>query len=202
MSNKKESTRKKPLRLLLIHLAAMAAVVVAATYITFRWMDSYTEQGVAIKVPDVTGMSEEGGVQILAESDLIGIAADHVYVKGIPTGEIIAQRPVGHAKVKRGRKIYLTISSGNHPMITVPDIADNSSLRQAESRLRAAGFLLTPHDTIDGELDWVYGIRYNGRELKGEELIPEGATLTLIIGGGDALEADTLGNPTVEDGWF
>ena len=202
MSNKKETTRKKPLRLLLIHLAAMAAVVVAATYITFRWMDSYTEHGVAIKVPDVTGMSEEGAVQMLAESDLIGIAADHVYVKGIPTGEIIAQRPVGHAKVKRGRKIYLTISSGNHPMITVPDIADNSSLRQAESRLRAAGFLLTPHDTIDGELDWVYGIRYNGRELKGEELIPEGATLTLIIGGGDALEADTLGNPTVEDGWF
>jgi hypothetical protein len=87
-------------------------------------------------------------------------------------------------------------------MITVPDIADNSSLRQAESRLRAAGFLLTPHDTIDGELDWGYGIRYNGRELKGEELIPEGATLTLIIGGGDALEVDTLGNPTVEDGWF
>lgn len=202
MSNKKESTRKKPLRLLLIHFSAMAIVVVAAIYITFRWMDNYTEHGIAIKVPDVTGMPEEEAVQVLAASDLIGLASDYIYVKGIPTGEIIAQRPIGHAKVKRGRKIYLTISSGNHPMIAVPDIADNSSLRQAESRLRAAGFLLTPHDTIDGELDWVYGIRYNGRELKGEELVPEGATLTLVIGGGDMLETDTLGVPTVEDGWF
>ena len=192
---------KKPLQLLLINLAAMAAVVVVAILITFRWMDSYTEHGMAVAVPDITGLQEEDAISKLAQHQLVGVAYDHAYVKGIPAGEVTAQRPSAHAKVKRGRKIYLTISSGNQPMIAIPDIADNSSLRQAESRLRAAGFLLTPHDTIDGELDWVYGIRYNGRELKGEELIPEGATLTLIIGGGDALEADTLGNPTVEDGW-
>jgi hypothetical protein len=87
-------------------------------------------------------------------------------------------------------------------MITIPDIADNSSLRQAESRLRAAGFQLTPHDTIKGELDWVYAIRLGERELQGEELVPEGSTLTLVIGGGEKLDADTLGVPTVEDGWF
>lgn len=203
MNKKKETKNKKgTLRLLIINLAAMAAVVVAAVFITFRWIDNYTEHGIAIKVVDVTGMQEEEAIQILSKHDLIGITADHVFVKGVPTGEIISQRPAGNAKVKRGRKIYLTVSSGNHPMITVPDIADNSSLRQAESRLRAAGFQLTPHDTIDGELDWVYGIRYNGRELNGEEQIPEGSTLTLIIGGGDKIKADTLGVPTVEEGWF
>lgn len=203
MSKKKDTANKKsPLRLIAINLAAMAAVVVAAVFITFRWIDNYTEHGIAIKVVDVTGMQEEEAIQILSKHDLIGITADHVFVKGVPTGEIISQRPAGDSKVKRGRKIYLTVSSGNHPMITVPDIADNSSLRQAESRLRAAGFQLTPHDTIDGELDWVYGIRYNGRELNGEEQIPEGSTLTLIIGGGDKIKADTLGVPTIEEGWF
>lgn len=203
MSKKKDTANKKsPLKLIAINLAAMAAVVVAAVFITFRWIDNYTEHGIAIKVVDVTGMQEEEAIQILSKHDLIGITADHVFVKGVPTGEIISQRPAGDSKVKRGRKIYLTVSSGNHPMITVPDIADNSSLRQAESRLRAAGFQLTPHDTIDGELDWVYGIRYNGRELNGEEQIPEGSTLTLIIGGGDKIKADTLGVPTVEEGWF
>ena len=203
MTKKKETKNKKgALRLLIINLAAMVAVVIAAIFFTFRWIDNYTEHGIAIKVVDVTGMQEEEAIQILSKHDLIGITADHVFVKGVPTGEIISQRPAGNAKVKRGRKIYLTVSSGNHPMITVPDIADNSSLRQAESRLRAAGFQLTPHDTIDGELDWVYGIRYNGRELNGEEKIPEGSTLTLIIGGGDKIKADTLGVPTVEEGWF
>ena len=202
MSNKKETTNKKPLRLLIINLAAMAAVGIAAVLITFRWIDNYTEHGIAITVPDVTGMQEEEAIQVLSQHRLVGIADAMEYMKGVPAGKVLNQRPSINAKVKHGRKIYLTISSGNHPMKTVPDVADNSSLRQAESRLRAAGFLLTPHDTIEGELDWVYGVRYNGRELQGEEQVPEGATLTLIIGGGEKLDADTLTAPAVEDGWF
>lgn len=202
MDKKKETTHKKPLRLIIINLAAMAAVVIAAVLVTFRWIDNYTEHGIAITVPNVTGMQEEEAIQALSQHRLIGIADAMEYVKGVPAGEVLNQRPGINAKVKHGRKIYLTISSGNHPMKTVPDVADNSSLRQAESRLRAAGFLLTPHDTIEGELDWVYGVSYNGRELKGEEQVPEGATLTLIIGGGEKLDADTIVAPTVEEGWF
>ena len=202
MDKKKETTHKKPLRLIIINLAAMASVVIAAVLVTFRWIDNYTEHGIAITVPNVTGMQEEEAIQALSQHRLIGIADAMEYVKGVPAGEVLNQRPGINAKVKHGRKIYLTISSGNHPMKTVPDVADNSSLRQAESRLRAAGFLLTPHDTIEGELDWVYGVSYNGRELKGEEQVPEGATLTLIIGGGEKLDADTIVAPTVEEGWF
>lgn len=194
--------KKASLRFILINLAAMAAVVVAAVLITFRWIDSYTEHGIAIMVPDITGMQEEDAVQVLGKHHLVGVVDDYTYIKGVPVGEIISQRPAQNAKVKRGRKIYLTVSSGNQPMIAVPDVADNSSLRQAESRLRAAGFKLAPHDTIDGELDWVYGIRYNGRELQGQEKVPEGSELTLIIGGGSKEETDTLGVATVEEGWF
>ena len=203
MTKQKESNKgkkKASLRFILINLAAMAAVVVAAVLITFRWIDSYTEHGVAIMVPDITGMQEEEAVQILGKHHLTGVVDDYTYIKGVPVGEIISQRPAQNAKVKRGRKIYLTVSSGNQPMIAVPDVADNSSLRQAESR--AAGFKLAPHDTIDGELDWVYGIRYNGRELQGQERVPEESELTLIIGGGSKEEADTLGIATVEEGWF
>lgn len=200
--NKKKQAKKHTLRLLLINLAAMAAVVVAAVLITFRWIDGYTEHGVAIMVPDITGMQHEDAVNELAKHHLVGVPSDYVYVKGVPEGEITAQRPAAQAKVKRGRKVYLTISSGNHPMIAVPDIADNSSLRQAESRLRAAGFKLAPNDTIPGDLDWVYEVRYNDRKLQSGELVPEGAELTLVIGGGDKMEADTLEASTVEDGWF
>lgn len=192
----------KKLRLLFINLIAMAAVVVAAVFITFRWMDSYTEHGIAVKVPDITGLPEQEAVAVLAEHQLVGVTSDHVFVKGVPAGEITAQRPAAAAKVKRGRKIYLTVSSGNQPMIAIPDIIDNCSLREAESRLRAAGFKLTPHDTISGDLDWVYGIRYEGRELKSQERVPEGAQLTIVVGGGNKEESDIIEAPTVEDDWF
>ena len=202
MSNNKDKQSKKPLRLLLINLAAMAAVVVAAVFITFKWIDNYTEHGVAIVVPDITGLQEQEAINKLTQYKLIGIADDHVYIKGVPYGEITAQRPAANAKVKHGRKVYLTVSSGNHPMIAIPDIADNSSLRQAESRLRAAGFKLAPNDTIAGDLEWVYGIRYDGRELQSGELVPEGAELTLVIGGGNNFNSHTLGEPIVEEGWL
>ena len=192
----------KKMRLLFINLIAMAAVVVAAVFITFRWMDSYTEHGIAVKVPDITGLPEQEAVAVLAEHQLVGVTSDHVFVKGVPAGEITAQRPAAAAKVKRGRKIYLTVSSGNQPMIAIPDIIDNCSLREAESRLRAAGFKLTPHDTISGDLDWVYGIRYSDRELQNYEQVPEGAELTIVVGGGDKTESEVLDMPTVEDGWF
>ena len=199
--DKKEKKGKKALKLLFINLVAMAAVVVAAVTITFRWIDNYTEHGVALMVPDITGLQEEEAMGMLAKHHLVGVTDDHAYVKGVPPGEITAQRPAANAKVKRGRKIYLTVSSGNQPMIAIPDIIENSSLREAESRLRAAGFHLTPHDTIAGDLDWVYGLRYKGRELKGEERIPEGAELTIIVGGGDKYGAKHEA-PTIEDGWF
>ena len=208
MSNNPDNknTEKRPIkrqiRLLLINLAAMAAVVVAAVLITFRWIDSYTEHGKAVIVPDITGMQEEDAISKLAQSQLRGVAYDYTYIKGVPVGEITAQRPAAHAKVKRGRKIYLTVSSGNQPMITIPDVIDNSSLREAESRLRAAGFRLTPHDTIPGDLDWVYGVRYEGRELKSQERVPEGAQLTIVVGGGNKEESDIIEAPTVEDDWF
>ena len=201
---KTQETKKgmKPLRLLLVNLVAMAAVVVVAVFITFRWMDSYTEHGKAIVVPDIQGMEESDAMSKLSQYDLVGVVSDQVYIKGVPPGEITAQRPAAQAKVKRGRKIYLTVSSGNQPMIAIPDIADNSSLRQAESRLRAAGFKLAPNEVIAGDLDWVYGVRYKGRELKAGELVPEGAELTLVVGGGNKEETETLGAPVVEDGWF
>ena len=192
----------KNLRLLFINLVAMAVVVVAAVLITFRWMDNYTEHGVAVKVPDITGMQEQEAIAALAEHRLVGVASDYVFVKGVPAGEITAQRPAAEAKVKRGRKIYLTVSSGKHPMIAIPDIIDNCSLREAESRLRAAGFKLTPHDTISGDLDWVYGIRYSDRELQNYEQVPEGAELTIVVGGGDEAEVEVLETPDVEEGWF
>jgi beta-lactam-binding protein with PASTA domain len=199
--DKKEKKSRKGLKLLLVNLVAMVTVVVAAVIITFRWIDNYTEHGVALMVPDITGLQEEEAMDKLAQHHLVGVTDGHVYVKGVPPGEITAQRPAANAKVKRGRKIYLTANSGNQPMITLPDIIENSSLREAESRLRAAGFQLTPHDTIPGDMDWVYGVRDNGRELQDHERIPEGAELTIIVGGGDKGKEQEE-TPHVEEGWF
>ena len=103
-------------------------------------------------------------------------------------GGVIEQKPKPGAYVKDGRKIYLTLNSGKVPMRAVPDVADNSSLRAAESRLQAAGFKLTKTVYVNGDLDWVYEIRYQGKEVEAGTELPEGSILTIVAGNGSPIE--------------
>ena len=66
----------------------------------------------------------------------------------------------------------------------MPDVADNSSLRQAEARLLAAGFKISRVEEVDGEKDWVYGVKYNGKLLMIGEKVPINSTLSLMVGTG------------------
>ena len=120
------------------------------------------------------------------------------------------QKPIAGAKVKIGRTIYLTINTGEIPKVAIPDIIDNSSYRQAEARLRAMGFKLTEPEYIEGEKDWIYGVKFNGKELTSGEKIPREAVLTLCVGDdelkGDSIRTDSLtiqsDKTIVDESWF
>ena len=96
---------------------------------------------------------------------LVCIVSDSSYVKTLPAGCILEYNPAAGQKVKEGRTIYLTINTIEVPLHIVPDVADNSSLRQAEARILASGFKLAEIQYIPGEKDWVYGVKYKGRQL-------------------------------------
>ena len=192
-SNKKKS---RPIVWILVNLLVMAAAAVVLILVTFRWMQSYTRHGQYISVPDVSGMYEDEAGQALAAAGLKYEVSDYKYDKELVEGGVIEQNPKPGAYVKEGRKIYLTLNSGKEPVKAVPDLADNSSLRAAESQLLAAGFKLTATEYIDGDLDWVYEIRYQGKEIKAGTEIPVGSVLTIVAGNGTPVEeieeADSL----------
>ena len=112
-------------------------------------------------------------------------------------------------KVKQGRIVYLTINSASEPLITVPDVVNNSSYRQAEARLKALGFRLTEPKLIAGERDWVYGLKMGTHALAAGNKISSESVLTLEIGNGlDYVPEDSLANDSVkrkldtDDSWF
>ena len=95
----------------------------------------------------------------------------------------------------------MTVNTNSVPLFTVPDVADNSSWRQAHARMLAAGFKLTEPDWIPGEKDWVYGVMYNGVELEHNGKVPAGATLTLMVGDGNRapiMENDSIDVEEIE----
>ena len=185
----KENSKKiRTVGWILLNILIMIAIASMLILVTFRWIKSYTLHGQYISVPDLSGMYEEEAGQALASVGLKYEVIDYKYDKMVVEGGVIEQKPKPGAYVKDGRKVYLTLNSGKEPMRAVPDVADNSSLRAAESRLEAAGFKLDKTVYVDGDMDWVYEIRYKGEAIEAGTEIPEGSVLTIVAGNGNPVE--------------
>ena len=196
-----------------LNLIAMPIVVLAIIFGVLHWLDDYTHHGQSIIVPNVKGLPFKQAEAEFNKKNLKAVVVDSNYVKGMPAGAVLEQKPSSGAKVKTGRTVYLTINTAEMPRVVIPDIIDNSSYRQAEARLRALGFKLTAPEIISGEKDWVYAVKYMEKELTNGEKIPRESVLTLIIGN-DEIKADSLNtdsliigtpkgtNPVIDESWF
>lgn len=201
----------------------MLIVAIILVWLILKGLDIYTRHGQAIVVPDVTGLNVNQATEMLNKHELEVVVSDSNYVKDKTPGTILDLNPAAGQKVKKGRTIYLTINTNKVPLFSVPDVADNSSVRQAQGRILASGFKLTENELISGEKDWVYGVIYNGRELQPGDKVPAGATLTLIVGDGhkpiisdsDSIDIENIeilnesaplsqksGNKHEEESWF
>ncbi|MDR1004952.1 MAG: PASTA domain-containing protein, partial [Prevotellaceae bacterium] len=169
-----------------LNLLGMVVVVLLLFFGTFKWLDSYTRHGEAVVVPDVKGLSVGEADRLLRNRKLTCEVSDSTYVKTVAAGAILDSQPAAGQKVKEGRVVYLTINTLSIPTVSVPKLADNSSVRQAQARLLASGFRLEENELVSGEKDWVYGVKYKGRLLLDDEEVPIGATLMLVVGDGGA----------------
>lgn len=196
---KQEQDKKSNKKLLGINLLAMLAVAIAVPFVALAWLDSYTEHGKVIPVPDVCGMPLGDAAEALRAKNLDFEIVDYKYVKGVDADKVLEQRPLANANVKNGRKIELTMSSSHVPMQVIPDVIDNCSLREAEARLRASGFKLGNTIKVEGEKDWVYSLMLGKDTLRNGNSIPAGSTVVLVIGSGEDKETD---EPIIDESWF
>ena len=198
------------------NLIAMVVVLLVACYGTLYWLDTYTHHGESYIVPDVTNKTVAEAQQLLATQLINGAIIDSTYIKGARAGIILDQTPAAGSRVKEGRTVYLTITTNSVPLIDLPDLIDNSSLRQAAAKLKSIGFKLTEPELLPGEQDWVYGIKYKGKDLMSGDKIPHEALLTLCVGSThlrDSLAMDSTminlnttdslnAEPKVDQSWF
>lgn len=177
----------KMVRLVAINVVAVAVLMVALSYCALKWTDSYTRHGEACEVPNVCGLELEDATGVLAGRGLDHSVVERRHKPGAVENEIIMQYPEPGSMVKEGRKVGLVVNSTEKPKRTIPSVIDNRTYREAESHIRAAGFVIEKVDTVAGEKDWVYEMRYNNRQLKNGEAIPQGSKVTVVVGNGKAL---------------
>lgn len=182
--NPSDFLRKFTSRYLWGNICAMAVVVVVACAGVKFGLDIYTHHGESIPIPDVRRKSFTDAQYLLSEAGLQVVVSDTGYVRNLPPDCILEQMPEPGERVKSGHIIYVIVNASHTPTLTIPDIIDNSSLREAMAKLTAMGFKLTQPQFVDGEKDWVYGIIVKGRHVVAGDKVPVDDYLTIQVGNG------------------
>lgn len=174
-----------------INLIVIVTLIVTSVGFIYKWLDSYTNHGNSVSVPDLHGMNiNKIGEFLRAKNFNFKIADSSAYDLSLKPGTVVEQDPAPDEKVKEGRTIYLTITRSEAPLVKVPQLKD-VSLRQAEAILTASGLRMGEQIfKPDLAKNAVLSMMMNGKELKAGNEVPKGSSVDLIVG-------DGLGNTLV-----
>jgi len=167
-----------------LNLLAMLIVIVLLSLGVKYGLEWYTRHGEGVNVPKIEGLDYSKARRMLDEMGLNVMVSDSGYNKSLPANCVLVQNPGPGMSVKSGHTVYVTVNSPSSPSFAIPDVVDNSSYREAEAKLMALGFKLTPPQEVAGEKDWVYGILCKGRRVSTGDQVSIDYPLTLMIGSG------------------
>ena len=150
----------------------------------FIYLPFTTNHGEAITVPDLKKKSVEGLEDFLDSRDLRYEVSDCTFVANMAPLTILAQYPLPGAKVKEGRKIYVTVVSRTAPLIKMPKLTDMTH--------KSAQMLLKSMGLAEGNISYVPDMAqnavlrqmYNGRVIEPGQPIAKGSKIDLELGEG------------------
>ena len=128
----------------------LGMVVVTALLIfgTLQFLQCYTDHGEAVVVPNIRGMKTDVAESKMKALGLRLEVKDTGYVDSYVGNVVLEQSLHPGQRVKAGRVVFVTVNASAPRAIVLPDVAGNTSRRQAESRLRAMVFTDIRIETI------------------------------------------------------
>ncbi|MEI6764646.1 MAG: PASTA domain-containing protein [Bacteroidota bacterium] len=169
-------------------------VTIILLWVTLRLLDIYTRHGQSIDVPDFKGKNISELDDFATDNSLDYLIIDSLYDYNLPRGTVALQDPAPGSKVKKGRKVYLTVVALNPERVSMPNLLD-LTLRQASAVLETYGLKV-------GKLTYVPDIAHNavlkqkylGQVIKEGVLLDKGSKIDLVLGQGE-----NSGNASVPD---
>ncbi len=159
----------------------LAAVLVASGYYALQY---YTHHGESVEVPDVRDKNTQEAIRILKDAGLAVEVSDTDYVATKRPDIILEQSLAAGMTVKPGRVVHLTINAAHPLPHALPDIADNSSMRQAQALLTSMGFDSVRVEWRNGDKEWVYAVKVGGKEVTAGTRINTDQIIVLVVGNG------------------
>lgn len=176
------------------NLIVALIVGVALLLILLAWLRSYTQHGIEVEVPNITGLYLE---EARSKTEAVGLqmeVIDSTYSRKVPFGTIVEQNPPADTHAKNRRSVYVIINAQSVRQVPIPDLHD-ISYRQAEATLKSLGISVKDYVYEPSEYkDLILDIRQNGRSIEAGERLDEGSGVTLVIGRGKGTEKVAVPN--------
>ncbi|MBO4558058.1 MAG: PASTA domain-containing protein [Bacteroidales bacterium] len=142
----------------------------------------FTRHNRELTVPDFTALDMKTVNRVAKNLHLRTEIADSVFVRHLPLGVVFSQNPVAGSRVKKNRRIFITINSTVPRMVTVPSVI-GYSLRQAQAELAANGLNV-------GKLTYVSDIatnnvlrqQYKGKDIGSGRKVETESKIDLVLG--------------------
>ncbi len=171
-------------KLFVKHLGLAIAIFTAVLLILLIWLNIYTRHGQTREIPSFIGRTLEEAEVIASKNKFRFVVTDSVYTTIVPRGTIAEQNPPAGMKVKKHRRINITINAFNPEMAEVPKLV-GLSLRQALATITTAGFETGKLNyTPDISVDFVLKQLHNGTEIAPGDTIQKGSVIDLVLGSG------------------
>ncbi len=112
-------------RLFLDQLVRMIGVIAGFLLLTTWGMRCYTQHGTSVQVDDFTGLHLSDALRKGEAKGFRFEVMDSVWQENTPSGIILLQNPRPLARVKEGRRIYVTVTGEAQPEL-LPKFAESS----------------------------------------------------------------------------
>lgn len=176
------------------HTLIAIVLTIVLLWISLRLLNAYTRHGSYITVPDFKGVSIGMLEDFADDHDLEYIINDSLYDYSMTKGTVALQDPMPGTRVKKNRKVYLTVVALKPEQVAMPNLVD-LTMRQASSMLETFGLRT-------GSLTYVPDIahnavlrqKYKGADIKAGTMIEKGSRIDLILGKGSDNTATVVPN--------
>lgn len=184
-------------------LIAMCVTGFILIWLVLIFLDFWTHHGDDSVVPEIKHMTFSEARATLAQADLEIEISDSIYDTSVPAGTIIESWPKAGSQVKRGRKVYVTLTAFTPKHVTLSMPVTGVSARQAVSYLNALGINSVRIINVPSQFpDLVEGATYKGRPIGVGSVLPVDANVVLEVGvytPDDDEESDDYDDTSAED---
>jgi len=168
----------------LINLGIIVVLSVIILFVVLKGLNVFTLHGQSTEVPDYTGLYLEELKDNDLNKDFEFVVIDSIYDFQKEKGTIIQQDPFACSRVKKGRKIYLTVVAMLPEQVAMPNLVD-LTLRHAKAILEIHGLEVASLEYVpDIAKNAVLKQKYKGENIEGGTKIEKGSKIDLVLGEG------------------